>query len=98
MSRTWDQSSHSFLCLKMNLPAKRSVREAGVMWGTRLDVGSYSLVEVVEIIEDDDSEVEPHQREEEDEEEEKEPTAVTLEARDESYTHTFRAPSPWPGF
>uniref|UniRef100_A0A8C0U191 Uncharacterized protein n=1 Tax=Cyanistes caeruleus TaxID=156563 RepID=A0A8C0U191_CYACU len=56
MSRTRDQSSHSFLCLKMNLPAKGRVRGAGVMWGT-MDVGSYSLVEVVEIIEDDDSEV-----------------------------------------
>lgn len=67
-------------------------------WGTRLDVGSYSLVEVVEIIEDDDSKVEPHQREEEDAKEEKEPAAVILKAKDESYTHTLRAPSPQPGF
>lgn len=98
MSRTRDQSSHSFLCLKMNLPAKRRVRGAGVRWGTRLHVGSYSLVEVVEIIEDDDSEVEPHQREEEDAEEEKEPAAVILKTRDESYTHNLRSPSPQPGF
>lgn len=94
MSRTRDQSSHSFLCLKMNLPAKGRVREAGVTWGTRLDVGSYSLVEVVEIIEDDDSDIEPHQSGEEDTEEEKEPAAVALKARDESYTHILRAPSP----
>lgn len=98
MSSTRDQSSHSLLSLKMNLPAKERVRGAGVMWGARLDVGFYSLVEVVQIIEDDDSEVEPDQCEEEDAEEEKEPAAVILKARDESYTHSLRAPSPQPGF
>lgn len=81
MSRTRDQSSHSFLSLKMNLPAKKRVTGTGVTWGARLDVGSYSLVEVVEIIEDDDSEVEPHQREEEDAKEEKEPAAVILKTQ-----------------
>lgn len=29
MSRTRDQSSHTFLCLKMNLPAKGMVRGEG---------------------------------------------------------------------
>lgn len=43
--------------------------------------GSYLLIEVVEIIENDDCEVEPHQCEEEDEEEEKEPAAVALKAK-----------------
>lgn len=52
------------------------------MWGARLDGGSYSLVEVVEIIEDDDGKVEPHQCEEKDAEEEEEPAAVTLKARE----------------
>ena len=83
--------------MKMNLPAKGMVRGAGWTWGARLDVGSYSLIEVVEIIEDDDGEVEPHQCEEEDAKEEKEPAAVTLKSRDDSYAHICRAPSPWPG-
>lgn len=50
-------------------------------------MGSYSLIEVVEIIEDDDGEVEPHQCEEEDAEEKKEPAAVTLKARGQLCTH-----------
>lgn len=66
-------------------------------WGARLDMGSYSLIEVVEIIKDDDGEVEPHECEEEDEEEEEEPAAVTLKARDQTYAHTCRAPAPWLG-
>lgn len=66
--------------------------------GNKAGCRSYSLVEVVEIIEDDDCEVEPHQGEEEDAEEEKEPAAVILKARDESYTRTLRAPSPQAGF
>lgn len=57
-------------------------------------MGSYSLIEVVEIIEDDDGEVEPHECEEEDKEEEEEPAAVTLKAKDCSYAHTCRAPTP----
>lgn len=60
-------------------------------------MGSYSLIEVVEIIEDDDGKVEPHQCEQEDAEEEKEPAVVALKARGDSYAHTCRAPSPWPG-
>lgn len=66
--------------------------------GNKAGCRSYSLVEVVEIIEDDDSEVEPHQGEEEDAEEEEEPAAVILKARDESYTCTLRAPGPQAGF
>lgn len=54
----------------------------------RLDVGSYSLIKVVEIIEDDDGNVEPHQREEEDTEEEEKPAAVTLKAREKTSVHT----------
>lgn len=54
----------------------------------RLDVGSYSLIEVVEIIEDDDGNVEPHKCEEEDTEEEEKPAAVTLKARERTSMHT----------
>lgn len=54
----------------------------------RLDVGSYSLIKVVEIIEDNDGNVEPHQREEEDTEEEEKPAAVTLKAREKTSMHT----------
>lgn len=97
MSRTRDQSSHNFFFLNMNLPAKGMVRGAGRTWEAKLDVGLYSLIEVVEIIEDDDDKVEPHQCEEEDTEEEKEPAAVALKARDDSCAHICRAPSPRPG-
>lgn len=96
ISRTRDQSSHSFCCLKMNLQIKEMVRRMGGMgWGggggfeeVRLDVGSYSLIEVVEIIEDDDGNVEPHKSEEEDAEEEEKPAAVTLKARERTSMHT----------
>lgn len=60
-------------------------------------MGSYSLIEVVEIIEDNDGKVEPHQCEDEDAEKEKEPAAVTLKTRDDNYAHICRAPSSWPG-
>lgn len=97
MSRTRDQSSQTFLCLKMNLPAKEMVRGAGGTQGARLNVESYLLVEVVEIIEDNDGKVEPHQCEDEDAEKEKEPAAVTLKTRDDNYAHICRAPRRWPG-
>lgn len=51
-------------------------------------MGSYSLIKVVEIIEDDDGNVEPHQREEEDTEEEEKPAAVTLKTRERTNMHT----------